>query len=90
MQGIKPTQHQDILKALTKFEELIPSYGIIVTEDLEAFIRSKAAELKSTYDYYQLLLRELEHCIQSYEGMHESLRKAVYPCVRKMHTKSKK
>ena len=90
MQGIKPSQHQDILKALEKFYDLVPNFGTVVTEDREEFIRTKAAELKGTYDYYQLLLKELEQCIQSYEGMHESLRKVVYPCVRKMYTKSKK
>ena len=90
MQGIKPSQHQDILKALEKFDDLVPNFGTVVTEDREEFIRTKAAELKGTYDYYQLLLKELEQCIQSYEGMHESLRKVVYPCVRKMYTKSKK
>jgi len=90
MQGIKPSQHQNILKALEKFNDLVPHFGTGVSEDREEFIRTKAAELKGTYDYYQLLLKELEQCIQSYEGMHESLRKVVYPCVRKMYTKSKK
>ena len=90
MQGIKSTQHQYILKALEKFNDLAPVFGSIVPEDREAFIRDKAAELKGTYDYYQLLLKELEQCIQSYEGMHESLRKVVYPYVRKMNTQIQK
>lgn len=90
MQSLKSTQHQDILKALEKFDDLVPDFGTIITEEREAFIRDKAAELKGTYDYYQLLLKELEHCIRSYEGMHESLRKVVYPSVRKMYTQSRK
>lgn len=90
MQGIKSTQHQDILKALEKFDNLIPDFGTIIPQDREAFIRNKAAELKGTYDYYKILLKELEHCIHSYEGVHESLRKVVYPSVRKMYTKSRK
>ena len=89
MQGIKPSQHQDILKALEKFDDLLTNFGSIIPEDRETFIRDKAAELKGTYDYYQILLKELEQCIHSYKGMHESLRKVVYPCVRKMYTRSR-
>lgn len=89
MQGIKAAQHQNILKVLEKFNDLAPDFSNMIPEDREAFIHNKAAELKGTYDYYQLLLKELEQCIQSYEGMHESLRKVMYPYVRKMNTKFK-
>jgi len=89
MQGIKPTQHQDILRALEKLDNLIPDFGSIIPEDREVFIRDTAAELKGIYDYYNILLKELEQCINTYEVMHESLRKVVYPYVRKMNTKSR-
>lgn len=89
MQGITPAQHKELLKALKKFDELLPSFGKFIPEGQEAFIRDKAAELKNVYDHYHLLLRELENCIRTYENRHESLRKVMYPCVRKMYTKSR-
>ncbi|TRW27236.1 hypothetical protein FMM05_00950 [Flavobacterium zepuense] len=90
MQSIKSTKHQDLLKALEKFEALFPGFGNNIPEGREVYIRDKAAELKCEYDYYQNLLKALENCINSYENKHESLRKVMYPCLRRMNTKSKK
>lgn len=90
MQGIRSTQHQELLRVLKKFEDLVPTFGSIIPCDREEFIRDKAAELKGQYDYYQLLLKELQDCIHTYEHSHDVLRKVMYPYLRKMQTKSKR
>jgi len=90
MQGIESRQHLDIVKAIDKFETLKSVHGNILPDGVACVILEKASELKGTYNYYKELLKELESCIESYENIHESLRKVMYPCVRKMNTRSRK
>lgn len=86
MRGIELKQHKILLKAIEKFEELTPLYGNTLPEGYEADISEKISELKGTYDYYEILLKELENCIAFYENKHESLRRRIYPTVRKMNS----
>lgn len=89
MQAIDSKQHQDIVIAIDKFEALIPLYGSILPDGLVPVIREKADELKKTYARYHALIRELENCIHSYDDVRDSLRKLMYPPIRKMNTRNR-
>lgn len=79
-----------MLKIIDQFEGLGKVCGHIIPEKHNSTIHKNAAELKGTYDYYQILLKELENCIHSYSELHESLQKVMYPYVRKMNTELRK
>lgn len=90
MQGIESTKHQNRVKTIRQFEELSTMVGHIIPEEHDAIMRKNAAELKGTYDYYLILIKELEGCIHSYNELHESLQRMMYPYIRKMNAKVSK
>jgi len=90
MQGIESKKHQNILKVIDLFEGLSSVCGQVIPENHDAKMRKNAMELKGTYDYYLILLKELEGCIHSYAELHESLQKLMYPYIRKMNTELRK
>lgn len=90
MQGIESKKHQNMLKVIAQFEGLSSICGEIIPEKHESKMRKNASELKGTHDYYMILLKELEECIHSYNELHESLQKLMYPYIRKMNTELRK
>lgn len=89
MQGLDLKKHQSMLKAIHQFEELLAIYEHIVSQDHDRIVRDNIAEFKGSYDYYCLLLKELEGCIGTYKELHESLQRMVFPYVRKMNTQER-
>lgn len=90
MQAIDQKKHQNMLKVICKFDELITIYGNIVPEGQDEIIKGNIAEFKGSYDYYTILLKELENCIGNYRDLQDSLQQLMFPYVRKMNTKARK
>jgi hypothetical protein len=90
MQGLESKKHTNMLMAISQFEELTTRYGHIVPEGEDKTIRVNIAEFKGSYDYYTILLKELENCIGNYRDLQDSLQQLMFPYVRKMNTKARK
>ncbi|MNK42458.1 hypothetical protein D3C87_611430 [compost metagenome] len=90
MQGIESKRHSDMLRVIEKFEALLSLHGHHLAHGHKEAIMKMSRELKGSHEYYLILLKEVEHCIITYTDMHNSLRKLIYPSVRKMSTLSKK
>ena len=86
MQGLDDKKHQNMIKAIDRFEKNAPACSDLIPENIEEIIRKQITEFKGMYDYYHILMKELEGCIKKYNGQHESLQRRLYPCVRKMET----
>lgn len=89
MQGVDLKKHQSMLSAIRQFEELLISYGHLIPEGRDEIIRENIAELEESYDYYCLLLKELEDCIDTYNELHNSLQRTMFPYVRRMATQAR-
>lgn len=90
MQGLESKKHTNMLMAISQFEELTARYGHIVPEGEDRIIRINITEFRGSYDYYIILLKELENCIGNYRDLHDSLQQGMFPYVRKMNTKARK
>ena len=90
MQAIEPKKHQNMIRIIEKFEELLSVCGHMVPEAREEIVKKNIIEFKGTYDNYIQLLKEMENCISSYKILHKSLEKRLYPNVRKMNTQLRK
>ena len=89
MQGLESKRHQNMLRTIELFEELKLTFGDIVSEDCKETILTNIAEFKKTHGCYNILLHELEDCIKSYNETHDSLRRNLYPYVRKVNTQAR-
>lgn len=89
MQGLESAKHQNMIKVISRFEELQEIFGQIIAENHKELIKENISEFKGSYDYYCLLIKELEDCIENYKELHESLQRHIFPYVRKMTTEAK-
>lgn len=89
MQALDSKKHQSMLSATRQFEELLKSYRHLVPEGQDEIIMENIAELEGTYDYYCLLLKELEDCIDTYKEQQDSLQRTMFPYVRRMITQER-
>lgn len=85
MQALDQKKHHNMAKAIGRYEEYATLCGHIIPEDKDEIIRESIAEFKGTYDYYHLLIKELERCIEDYKDLHGLLQRMVYPYARKMN-----
>lgn len=90
MQRLELEKHQNMIKAICRFEELEDLAGRAVTESRKDLIKANIAEFKGSYDNYCLLLRELQECIDRYKEIHGSLQRNLFPSVRRMAAAAKK
>jgi len=90
MQGLDKKRHQSMEKAIGQYEDYSIRCREMIPEDHDGIIRKNISEFKGTYDYYLLLLEEIEECIGRYNGLHESLQKMVFPYARKMQGELRK
>jgi len=86
MRGLDDKIHQNMIKAINQFEECSLTCGSLIPDQQDGIIRNNIAEFKGTYDYYHILLKELEGCIRDYKDLHVSLQRKMFPCVRKMQS----
>ena len=90
MQALDQKKHHNMARAIDRYEEYSTLCEHIVPQDRDKIIRENIAEFKGIYDYYHLLIKELEHCIEEYKDLHDSLQRMVYPYARKMNGKLQK
>lgn len=86
MQAIDQKKHQTMTRIIAQYEEYFAHCGEMIPQDHDETVRENIAEFKGSYDYYKILLKELEQCIEQYKNLHESLQKIVYPYARKMNS----
>lgn len=84
MQAIDQKKHQTMTRIIAQYEEYFTYCGEMIPEDHDEAVRESIAEFKGSYDYYRILLKELEECIEQYKDLHGALQKIVYPYARKM------
>lgn len=85
MQALDKKKHHSMIRAIKVYEEHSILCKEIVAQEQDEVIRENIAQFRGTYDYYHLLLKELEHCIEDYRTLHTSLQQMVYPCARKIN-----
>ncbi|QRY55537.1 hypothetical protein [Sphingobacterium siyangense] len=90
MQRLESEKHQNMIKAICRFEELEELAGSVVYESRKDIIKANIIEFKGSYDNYCLLLREIQECIDRYKEIHESLQRSLFPSVRRMAAAAKK
>lgn len=90
MQRLESKKHQTMLKAISQFEELITIYAHIIPEYRRDIVKENVIKYKDAYNYYNVLLKELEDCINNYKEFHDLLQRMMFPYVRKMNSQSRK
>ncbi|WP_447636007.1 hypothetical protein [Flavobacterium microcysteis] len=84
---IDAKDHEQLVEAYGRYKEYHNLYGVVtISEEQDQEIRNKASELQGTYDYYKILIHELERCIGSYHMARNSLKSKIYSPARKMST----
>ena len=84
MQAIDNKKHQNMTRAIGQYEEYFTHCEAMIHENQNEIVRENIAKFKDAYDYYKILLKELEGCLEQYKEVHESLQRMVYPYARKM------
>lgn len=80
-----------MVEAYGRYKEYHDLYGnMTISEEQDQAIRDKATELQGTYDYYQILILELERCIGTYHAARNSLKAKIYAPARKMSAINRK
>ncbi|RKS26525.1 hypothetical protein CLV94_1586 [Flavobacterium endophyticum] len=88
---IDTKDHEQLVEIYGRYKEYHNLYGdSTISEEQDQAIRNKATELQGTYDYYKILVLELEKCIGSYHSIRNSLKSKIYPPARKMNTINRK
>ncbi len=90
MQGINAKDHEYMMNAFRRFEEL----SLTVkdkTSIQENFLTCQGmAELADNYQKYKSLLSELEQCTKAYITKKKSVQGVMYKSIRKMNTEIRK
>lgn len=71
-------------RAVAQYEDYFTYCEEMIPEVQDEIVREKIAKFKESYDYYKILLKELEGCIAHYKELHNALQRMVYPYARKM------
>ena len=83
---IDAKEHNQLVEAYDKYKEYYDLYGkISISEQHDEMIRQKASELLGTYDYYKILILELERCIGNYHSIKHTLRSKIGSPARKIN-----
>ena len=84
MQAIDHKKHQNMTKAIGQYEEYFTHCEEMIPEDQNQIVRENIVRFKDAYNYYKILLKELEDCLEHYKEVHGALQRMVYPYARKM------
>lgn len=85
MQALDKKKHHLMTRAIKLYEEHSILCKEVIPEEQDEIIRDNILQFKGTYDYYYILLKELERCMVDYRKLHTSLQRMVYPCTRKIN-----
>lgn len=90
MQGISAREHQFLLEAFQRFEQmaLIVENKISTEEDSKA--REGMAELKNMYHRFKILFSELDQCTKEYEVKRKLVQRILSKSIRKMNPEIRK
>lgn len=86
MQGINAKDHEYMMGAFRRFEELssVVKNNTSIEEDFR--IREGIAKLADNYQKYKSLLSELEQCTKAYVKQKKSVQGVMFKSIRKMNT----
>lgn len=84
MQGINTRKHKDLVKVISQYAELSEMAGHIIPDIHKHMISENISAFKGTHDYYTILMRELQNCLDSYVEIQHPLQKALAYYVRRM------
>lgn len=87
MRRIDFTQHKKLINTINKYKKLCEKYGnlLTVTEENDVVINDKAANLKGTFEYYQVLLDELSKCVNDYDKISNQIKSNIAPVIKKLN-----
>ncbi len=90
MRGINTKEHQVIVEAFKKFEQLarISAHTLSVEEDHKT--RQGVEELQMLHLRFRNLITELDGCTKQYEEKRKAVQSVMYKSIRKMNTELKR
>lgn len=90
MQGINAKEHQNVIEAYRKFEELVKIVENKLPQEEDNKTRKGMEEIRSLYFKFCSLLSELNHCTQQYEKKKKVVQSRMYKNIRKMSSELRK
>ncbi|MEO4005700.1 MULTISPECIES: hypothetical protein [unclassified Flavobacterium] len=90
MRGINTKEHQVIVEAFKKFEQLarISTHTVSVEDDHKT--RQGVEELQMLHLKFRNLITELDNCTKRYEEKRKAVQSVMYKSIRKMNTELKR
>lgn len=89
MQGINAKEHQNVIEAYRKFEELVKIVENKLPQDEDNKTRKGIEELRNLYFKFHSLLNDLSHCTQQYEQRKKIVQSGMFKSIRKMKSQLK-
>lgn len=90
MQGINAKEHQSMLDAFHKFEELSLVIKENITKEEESYNRKGMEDLIGTYHQFKYLLAELESCTKEYAKKKKAVQRVLFKSIRRMNAEMRK
>lgn len=84
MKGISAKDHEYMLEAFRRFEELTSVAQLAVEEDIRT--REGMEEITVLYRNFRKLLSELDQCTKEYENRRKVVQSVMYKNIRKMNS----
>ena len=86
MEGINAKDHENIMRAFRRFEELSSIVKNKTSIEEDSMTREGMAKLADNYQKYKSLLSELEQCTKAYVKKKKSVQGVMFKSIRKMNT----
>lgn len=84
---IDTKEHEQLVEIYGRYKEYHDLYGsFTISDEQDGAIRNKAVDLQEAYNYYRILMMELERCIGNYHSIKTTLKSKMYSPARKMNT----
>lgn len=90
MRGINTKEHQVIVEAFKKFEQLASITAQTLSDEEDHKTRQGVEELKMLHLRFRNLLTELDNCTRRYEEKRKAVQSVMYKSIRKMNTELKR
>ena len=90
MQKISKREHQSMIEAFRKFDELTRLVKYQINEGEDLITREGIKELRTLYNRFYTLLQELDSCAKSYEKEKKKIQRVLNKNIRKMNSEFKK
>ncbi|WP_294818506.1 hypothetical protein [uncultured Flavobacterium sp.] len=90
MQGISAKEHQMMVAAFYKYEQMAQVAQSSISDEEDTKAREGIAELQNLHSDFCRLLSELEVCVKNYQTRRRSVQSLMHRCIRKMNPEVKK